>query len=456
VSPLNQYEIDRRSLLVAGAAGAGSLALGLPLASPATGATSDVFQHGVASGDPHPTSVILWTRVTPTADAAPGSGRGPDVTVRWQVASDPDFDRLVARGTVVTGADRDHTVKLEADGLAPGTTYWYRFLVRGEASPVGRTRTAPAPDSDPGRLRFGIVSCANLQAGYFSSYRHLARRDDLDAVLHLGDYVYEYAPGEYGYGFENRDIRPHHPPREMVTLADYRMRHGQYKQDPDLQALHAKTPFIVTWDDHESTNDAWRGGAENHDPATEGDWRDRYADATRAYDEWMPVRMGESADAGDGTQLFRRLQFGTLAELSMLDLRSYRSQQVHLTPTPVPDPSGDVSDPDRTITGDAQMTWLKESLSREAAQWKLIGNPVMISPVVFPPLPNDLTSQLNDVTTACSSPATSTRPGPATSPWTRAPTRWSPDAPWPASSSAPASRATTSTTRPAHRHGPRA
>ncbi|HSE71829.1 MAG TPA: alkaline phosphatase D family protein, partial [Nocardioidaceae bacterium] len=357
----------------------------MPDPAPAAGR---YFRHGVASGDPHPTSVILWTRVTPTAAATPGSGEGPRVGVRWQVATDRRFADVVREGTFTTGPARDHTVKLEATGLRPGTTYFYRFLHRGEASRTGRTRTAPAAGSTPRNLRFGVVSCANLQAGWFSAYRHLARRDDLDAVLHLGDYFYEYAPGEYGAGNANRDVRRHVPAREIVSLSDYRRRHAQYKQDPDLQALHARAPFIVTWDDHESANDAYRTGAENHQPATEGRWRSRRARAHRAYDEWMPVRMGETADLGDGTALFRRLRFGRLAELSMLDLRTYRSRQ-NLQ---------EASDPGRTITGDAQMRWLKESLRRDRAQWKLVGNPVMISPVVFPPLPADLTGALNDVT----------------------------------------------------------
>jgi alkaline phosphatase D len=351
----------------------------------------------VASGDPLPRSVILWTRVTPTAAATPGSGKGPDVTVRWQVSRTGDFTKVVAQGKARTGAGRDHTVKVDAGGLEPGTTYFYRFLHDGLASRVGRTRTAPAHDATPRNLRFGIVSCANLQAGWFSAYRHLAKRDDLDAVIHLGDYLYEYAPGEYGYGFDEVDIRRHQPPREMVSLADYRQRHAQYKRDADLQDLHAKYAFIVTWDDHEVTNDQWRNGAENHQPE-EGDYLTRKRRAQRAYDEWMPVRMGGTAGLGDGTRLFRRLRFGRLAELSMLDLRSYRSEQVALAQTPAPSPDPAISDPDRTITGNKQMAWLKESLSRDAAQWKLVGNPVMIAPVVFPPAVHELTGPINDVT----------------------------------------------------------
>ena len=389
----NDMTLDRRSLLAASAAGASALALGVSLPEQADAAANRYFQHGVASGDPHPRSVILWTRVTPTTAATPGSGRGPLVQITWQIARDRRFSNVVSKGTFATGPGRDHTVKLEATGLRPGTTYFYRFLYKGVASRTGRTRTAPAYTSSPDNLRFGVVSCANLQAGWFSAYRHLARRDDLDAVLHLGDYLYEYAPGEYGYGNANEDIRKHAPAKEMVALGDYRKRHAQYKQDADLQALHAKVPFIVTWDDHEVTNDEWKDGAENHDPATEGSYAARKRRAHRAYDEWMPARMGETVALGDGTALFRSLRFGTLADLSMLDLRSYRSEQV-----PVPIADGAVSDPSRTITGNGQMRWLKETLSEDRAQWRLIGNPVMIAPVVVPPLPNDLSSAVNDVT----------------------------------------------------------
>ncbi len=388
---MTSIELDRRSLLVAGAATTGAVALGVSLPDDAEAATRNrYFKHGVASGDPHPHSVILWTRVTPTPEATPGSGKGPKVSVRWQVAKDRRFTDIVAKGSFTTSAARDHTVKLEAKGLRPRTTYYYRFLYKGVASRVGRTKTAPAANASPRNLRFGVVSCANLPGGYFSAYRHLARRNDLDAVLHLGDYLYEYGPGQYG------EVRKPVPAREMVSLSDYRQRHAQYKQDADLQALHAKNPFIVTWDDHEVTNDQWAKGAENHDPATEGDYLARRRRAHRVYDEWMPVRMGDSVALGDGTRLFRRLKFGTLAELSMLDLRTYRSEQAALAATPVPSPDGTVSDPDRTITGKAQMRWLKESLREDRAQWKLVGNPVMIAPVVFPPLPNELTKQIND------------------------------------------------------------
>ena len=268
--------IERRTFLAGSAATAGALGVGAALArpaaadtaadSPAAASSTSPFRHGIASGDPLPDAVVLWTRVTPTADALPGSRAGPRVTVGWQVATNPDFRRVVAQGSTVTGPERDHTVKVDAKGLAPATAYWYRFTLDGTTSPVGCTRTSPAPTSSPDRLRFALVSCSNWEAGYFSAYRHLAARGDLDAVLHMGDYVYEYGTGQYAHGQSNRVIRPHDPRHEMLSLADYRQRHAQYKTDPDLRALHAVVPWITTWDDHETANDAWTGGAENHQP----------------------------------------------------------------------------------------------------------------------------------------------------------------------------------------------
>ncbi|WP_067659304.1 alkaline phosphatase D family protein [Nocardia harenae] len=344
-------------------------------------AETPVFGHGVASGDPLPTGVILWTRVTPAPDATPGSTRGPDVAVRWEVARDDSFTEVVADGTATATAASDHTVKIDAAGLAPGTDYRYRFTALGATSPIGSTRTAPAAADTPERLRFGVVSCSNWEAGYFGAYRHLAARGDLDAVLHLGDYLYEYERGEFGG--RGGAVRAHDPEHEIVTLADYRIRHGQYKTDPDLALLHGSVPFIATWDDHETANDAWSGGAENHDPAAEGEWAARYAAARQAYREWMPVR-----DSADG-RLYRRLRFGALAELSMLDLRSYRDRQAS--------PGAgwrDIDAPERSITGREQLDWLIGGLESAPVRWKLVGNPVMIAPVLFPPLDPAVTAGL--------------------------------------------------------------
>lgn len=361
--------VDRRTVLRATGLAAGVTAVAV---AAGTGASAAVptFLHGVASGDPLPDGVLLWTRVTPTPEAVPGSGAGPAVTVGWQVATDPGFGVVVRAGEVVTGPERDHTVRVDVRGLAPATTYWFRFTAGGSWSPTGRTLTAPATDAAVALLRFGVVSCSNWEAGYFASYRLLAERGDLQAVVHLGDYLYEYASGGFNAG--GVTVRQTAPAHETLTLADYRIRHAQYKTDPDAQALHASVPWIITWDDHEVANDMWAGGAENHDPATEGSFVARVAAARQAYAEWMPVRLG-----ADGS-IYRRLRFGRLAELSMLDLRSYRSQQA----------SGSaVDDPSRTITGDDQMTWLKAGLAASPTSWRLVGNPDMIARVDVGTLP---------------------------------------------------------------------
>jgi alkaline phosphatase D len=372
----------RRRTVVKAAAATAVLAAPLAAAWPAGAVEAPAFLHGVASGDPLPDGILLWTRVTPTPEAVPGSGLGPDTEVGWIVARDKAFTNVVAKGSVTATAASDHTVKADVRGLAPATDYWFRFTAGGTDSPAARTRTAPAADAAVANLRFGVVSCANWEAGYFSSYRHLAARGDLDAWLHLGDYIYEYGTGEYG----TRDtvVRQHAPTHEILTLADYRIRHGKYKTDPDLQALHAVAPVVAIWDDHEFANDAWSGGAENHTEGAEGAWSARQAAAKQAYFEWMPVR---TATAGT---TYRRLRFGKLADLSLLDLRSFRSQQVAVG-------NGSVDDPDRTITGRAQLDWLKAGLKSSDTTWRLVGNSVMISPFAIGSLSADLLKPLAEL-----------------------------------------------------------
>ncbi|GGQ64089.1 alkaline phosphatase D family protein [Streptomyces althioticus] len=370
----------RRRTVVKAAAATAALAGPLAAALPARAVQqAPAFLHGVASGDPLPDGVLLWTRVTPTADALPGSGAGPDTEVRWTVARDRTFTDVVAQGAVLATAASDHTVKADVRGLRPATDYWFRFSSGGVDSPAARTRTAPAADASVAGLRLGVVSCANWEAGHFAAYRHLAARGDLDAWLHLGDYIYEYASGDYGT--RGTVVRPHSPAHEIVTLADYRTRHARYKTDPDLQALHATAPVIAMWDDHEFANDTWSGGAENHTEGAEGAWAARQAAAKQAYFEWMPVRP-----AVEGTT-YRRLRFGRLADLSLLDLRSFRSQQVSLG-------DGDVDDPGRTLTGRAQLDWLKAGLSASDATWRLVGTSVMISPFALGSLPAALLKPL--------------------------------------------------------------
>ncbi|MFJ6407346.1 alkaline phosphatase D family protein [Streptomyces hydrogenans] len=370
----------RRTVVKAAAVTAVTAPALLGAAAPALAdAPAPAFLHGVASGDPLPDGVLLWTRVTPSPEAVPGSGLGADVRVDWEVSEDRGFARVVASGAATAGAAADHTVKADVRGLRPATAYFFRFTAGGTVSPTGRTRTAPAADSAAPGVRFGVVSCANYEAGHFSAYRHLAARADLDAILHLGDYIYEYASGVYPKAEDT--VRTHEPRHEIVSLADYRTRHGRYKTDPDLQALHAAHPVVAIWDDHEFANDAWTGGAENHTPGTEGEWAARVAAAKRAYFEWMPVRTST-----EGT-VFRRLRFGRLADLHLLDLRSFRSAQAKTG-------SGTVDDPDRTITGRAQLDWLKSGLAGSDAAWQLVGTSVMISPVAFGSLPAHLLEPL--------------------------------------------------------------
>ncbi|MFF5845927.1 alkaline phosphatase D family protein [Streptomyces massasporeus] len=376
---LNSLTPRRRTVVKAAAATAvlaGPLAATLPARAVDQ---SPAFLHGVASGDPLPDGILLWTRVTPVPEAIPGSGVGPDTEVSWVVARDKAFSSIVSKGSTTATAASDHTVKADIRGLQPATDYWFRFSAGGTDSPAARTRTAPAADAAVPGLRFGVVSCANWEAGYFSPYRHLAARGDLDAWLHLGDYIYEYGTGEYGT--RDKVVRPHAPTHEIVTLADYRIRHARYKTDPDLQALHATAPVVAIWDDHEFANDAWSGGAENHTEGAEGAWSARQAAAKQAYFEWMPVRP---AIAGT---TYRRLRFGKLADLSLLDLRSFRSQQVKVG-------NGEVDDPDRTLTGRAQLDWLKAGLKSSDTTWRLVGNSVMISPFAVGSLSADLLKPL--------------------------------------------------------------
>jgi len=326
----------------------------------------DLFQHGVASGDPLSDRVILWTRVTPRKPR-------PSIEVRYVVATDPKLRRVVARGEVRAQASRDYTVKVDPVGLRPGTTYYYRFAVEDAKSPIGRTKTLPVGPTSS--LRLAVVSCSNLAAGYFNAYRRVAERADLDAVLHLGDYIYEYGAGQYG------SVRTPEPATEMISLDDYRMRHAQYKRDADSQEMHRQHPLIAIWDDHEIANDAWQNGAENHAEGAEGSWSDRVSAGLKAYFEWMPVRMPDPANPRRDQRAF---QFGDLIDLAMLEERlGARSKQL---PATIPTPQGNVfvqagefADPSRTLLGTEQETWLTERLRGATTRWKVIGQGVMFA-----------------------------------------------------------------------------
>ena len=390
--------IDRRSLLIRGAAGlAASGTASALLGWDRAYAALAPFVHGVASGDPLPDAVVLWTRVTPHRHAQPGSGHGPAVDVRWEVSEDESFDRVVAHGRRRATARHDHTVHVDVTGLEPGTTYWYRFRALGVRSPVGRTRTAPAADADAA-VRLGVVSCANYDWGFFGAYRHLAGQD-VDAVLHLGDYIYEYGPeGPLGEGLPGPAAARHaDPARECTTVTDYRIRHGCYRLDPDLQTLHARHPVIAVWDDHEIANDTWRDGAENHDPG-EHSWASRSRGGRRAWLEWLPVRRTTGAAE---LRIHRRLRLGKHVDLWMLDERRFRDQQ----PDSAAFSAGSVdptrNDPGRTMLGTKQADWLCGGLTKSEATWKVIGNQVPFFPTVLgPAYPGEVSAILEPVSPA--------------------------------------------------------
>src|SRR5262245_974712 len=317
-----------------------------------------IFRQGVASGDPLSTSIILWTRVTAPAQSTPEGV--------WEVAADRAFRRVVMRGTTATGWERDFTVKIDATGLKPSTPYYYRFAALGERSPIGRTKTMPA--SDAAHLRLAVASCSNFPFGYFNAYAGIARRADLDAVLHLGDYIYEYANGVYGDGTKIGRISD--PNREAISILDYRMRHAQYKSDPDLQEAHRQHPWIVTWDDHEVANNTWRDGAENHQPDRgEGGFASRRDAAVQAYFEWMPIREDRATRR---PRIYRTFPIGGLADLIMLDTRVIERDEQAVRRDAV----AIVDDPSRTLLGRAQEQWLYDELresKRTGTRWQLLG-----------------------------------------------------------------------------------
>lgn len=308
------------------------------------------FQHGVASGDPFSDSVVLWTRISEATAST---------EVTWEVAETSAFATIALTGTFTTDATRDYTVKVIAEGLAAGTTYYYRFRVGSAVSPIGRTRTAPTGATS--RLRFAVASCASYAHGYFHGYRRIAERSDLDAVIHLGDYIYEYATGEYG------TLRGYQPDHEILTLEDYRTRYAYYRSEPDLAEVHRQHPFITTWDDHETADNSYRDGAENHQ-ASEGSFADRKAAAAQAYREWMPFREGE------GGRLQRALVYGDLVELIVLDTRIWgRDPQAEGTDDPT------LNSETRQLLGADQEAFLLDRLRTSTAQWKLICQQVMMA-----------------------------------------------------------------------------
>lgn len=319
------------------------------------------FYHGVASGDPLQNQVIIWTRVTPEKHS--------QITVQWWVALDTAMQKVVTHGTTFTGPERDYTVKVDVNGLEPGTTYFYMFAALGRTSIIGRTKTAP--DGPTENLRFAVASCTNYQHGYFNAYNRIAERSDLDAVLFLGDYLYEDGPEDDDYG--PLPGRVHEPPTVLTSFEQYRKRHSFYKLDPALRRLHQQHPFIAIWDDHEMADDCFATGGKEHEDGRDGEWTWRRSGALRAYFEWMPVRERKGDEP---YRIFRSFRYGDLAEIIMLDTRQEgRVQQLASASDP------GLYDPDRSMLGDAQLNWFLQELSESDTHWKIVGNQVVMAQV---------------------------------------------------------------------------
>lgn len=328
------------------------------------------FSLGIASGDPLPDGVVLWTRLAP--DPLNGGGMPQqNVTVQWQIAADESMRQVLKRGTATATPELAHSVHVDVRGLQPARWYWYQFKVGNEVSPVGRTRTAPARGDRLNQLNFAFCSCQAWDSGFYSAYRRMAE-EDLDLVFHLGDYIYENGIDATG-GVRNVRL-PGQFRQETVTLERYRLQHALYKTDPDLQRVHALFPFVVTWDDHEVDNDYTDAISQDNDPIKP--FLRRRAAAYQAFYEHLPLRRF-SLPQGPDMRLYRRLTFGDLAEFSVLDTRQYRSNQ----------PCGDgetprckaALDPSKTMTGAQQERWLLDGLDRSRTRWNVIAQQVLMA-----------------------------------------------------------------------------
>jgi alkaline phosphatase D len=355
-------KIDRRALIATAGFGISGILMpgGSLAAQTLLGLTG--FTHNVASGEPGPDSVLLWTRYV--------SSTGGQSKVRVEVSDAPNFAKIVTGGEMITGPWRDHTVKITVDGLQPGRFYWYRFIAPdGTKSPVGRTKTLPVGKA--AQFNIAIFSCSNLGYGEFNAYGHAAARDDIDLVLHLGDYIYEYGRGGYDGGpqFSEKLF----PAGECLTLADYRLRYASYRADPQLQALHANFPWIPSVDDHESANDSWEGGAQNHTP-DEGDWSVRRNAAFQVWREWLPV----------GELPWKRYDFGDLGSYFRTDTRLLARTKPYWAGDlmKAPDPAkafaefrdGAWRDPASTMFGTEQESWLFHNFARSKGTWTVLGS----------------------------------------------------------------------------------
>jgi alkaline phosphatase D len=367
---------SRRQFVIKIASVSAVLATGAGLSACGGDGDSPEFNFGVASGDPLVDKVILWTHAKyPSSDAV--------VALRYQVATDAAFSQIVSEGDVTATVATGFTAKVDASGLKAGTAYFYRFSQGASHSPVGRTRTLPQTADS---LKLAVMSCTNYPAGFFNVYAEVAK-SDAEFALHLGDYIYEYAASGYASSAAASLGRVSVPANELLTLADYRARHAQYKSDPDSKNLHALKPMIAIWDDHEIANDAFKDGAENHTPASEGAWADRKAAALQAYHEWMPIRTG-----ADKSKIYRSFNFGNLVSLHMLDTRLIgRDEQIDIADLAGANGAGArntalaaFSSPTRQLLGTEQMQWLQGQLMASTARWQVLGQQVLMGRMEFP------------------------------------------------------------------------
>ena len=311
------------------------------------------FYHGVASGDPLADRVIIWTRV---------SDQTGTVNLTWRMALDTAFTSVVANGNASTDSSKDFCVKVDVTGLQANTWYYYQFNMGTERSLIGRTRTLPVGDIDS--LRFALMSCQDYEAGLYNAHANIVNRNDIDAVIFVGDYIYEYGAGS--------GDRAHEPDYEILNLDDYRTRHSQYKLDPDLRRAMQQYPWICVWDDHEIANNGWKDGAENHTPGAEGDWLVRRNDALKTYFDWMPVRK---PDPNAPERIYRNFRWGNLVDLMMLDTRFEGRDEQLSTGSPA------LTDTNRTILGVDQRNWMLNQMDTTTARWKILGQQVMVAPL---------------------------------------------------------------------------
>lgn len=376
-------KISRRELIQKSLFGFGALSLSVGFtgcndsSDQETAALQVNFDHGVASGDPLQDRVILWTRLTPSDLSA-------RLQVTWQIALDSQFKQIIKTDKVTTSASQDFTVKVDATGLTANQSYFYRFVFGDKISPVGQTKTLPTSTS---KVSFAVCSCSNYPAGYFYVYREMAKQN-VDVVIHLGDYIYEY--GADGYATEDAvklgRTLPADNNKEIIKLDDYRKRYALYRKDKDLQALHHRHPFIVIWDDHELANDTWREGADNHQ-ANEGSFLDRKLAALQAYFEWMPIRPIDDQHI----KIYRQFDFGNLVQLTMLDTRIIaRDKQLDYADYMTANGlnavkfQADLTNPARTLMGYAQRDWLLGKLQQSNATWNVLGQQILMAKMLIP------------------------------------------------------------------------